>query len=92
MTILLALFYPLAIQYQRGGYWRVLAPFTLLTALIDVVANYTELALITWDFPQKGEQTFSNRCARLIHQDGWAGFVGRLTQRYCNFFMAGHIE
>jgi len=92
MTILLALLYPLAIQYQRSGYWRILAPLTLFTAIVDVVANYTELAVLTFDFPRTGETTFSKRCARLIHQDGWAGSVGRLTQRYCNFFMAGHIE
>jgi len=49
MFIVLALFYPLAIQYQRGGHWRILAPFTLLTALIDIYCNYTELALLTWD-------------------------------------------
>jgi len=92
MFIVLALFYPLAIQYQRGGHWRILAPFTLLTALIDIYCNYTELALLTWDYPKDSERTFSNRCKRLIHQEGWAGFLGRLTQKYCNFFMANHIE
>lgn len=92
MFIVLALFYPLAIQYQRGGYWRLLAPFTLLTAIIDVYCNYTELALLTWDYPRNNEITFSIRCARLIHQDGWVGKVGRFTQKYCNFFMAGHIQ
>lgn len=91
MTLLLALLYPIAIQYQRGGYWRVLMPLTLLTALIDVWCNYTELALLTWDFPRKDERTFSQRCARLIHQTGWAGTVGRLTQWYCNAFMEDHI-
>ena len=92
MFLLLALFYPLAIQYQRGSVWRVLAPLTLLTALIDLWCNYTELALLTWDFPHKHEITFSIRCGRLIHQEGWAGNIGRLTQTYCNFFMPGHIK
>ena len=92
MFLILALFYPLAIQYQRGGCGLILAPLTVLTAAIDIYCNYTELALLTWDFPQAGERTFSNRCKRLINQDGWAGSVGRLTQKYCNFFYAGHIE
>lgn len=92
MTILLALLYPIAIQYQHGGWWSILKPLALITAIIDVIANYTELALITWDYPKEGERTFSQRCARLIHQNGWAGTVGKLTQRYCNFFMAGHIQ
>ena len=92
MTLLLALMFPLAIQYQRGGWWRILAPITLIAAIVDVIANYTELTLLTWDFPQVGERTFSTRCHRLIHQDNWAGKVGRLTQLYCNFFYSGHIE
>lgn len=92
MTLLLALLYPFAIQYQRGGKWETyLKWLAVITAVIDVIANYTELALLTWDFPRAGERTFSQRCARLIHQDGWAGIVGRLTQKYCNFFMSGHI-
>ncbi len=90
--IALALMYPLAIQYQRGGLWRVLTPLAFVAAIIDVWANYTGLALLTWDAPKEGERTFSQRCARLIRQTGWAGSVGRLTQAYCNFFMKGHIE
>ena len=92
MTILLALLYPLAIQYERGGWWSILKPLALVTAIIDVIANYTELAILTWDFPQAGEVTFSQRCNRLIHQDNWAGKVGRVTQVYCNFFDEGHIK
>jgi hypothetical protein len=92
MTILLALLYPLAIQYERGGWWSILKPLALVTAIIDVIANYTELAILTLDFPQAGELTFSVRCNRLIHQDNWAGKVGRFTQIYCNFFDEGHIK
>jgi len=91
MTLLLALLYPLAIQGLRGGFWRVLLPLTALAWVVDVIANYTELALLTWDFPRGKEYTFSDRCLRLVKQDGWAGFVGRCTQKYCNFFYEGHI-
>ena len=55
MSILLFLLYPIAVQFERGGWWLLLAPITLLTLLLDVVCNYTELALLTWDLPQKRE-------------------------------------
>ena len=86
MTILLILLYPIAIQYERGGWWRVMAPVTLLALAIDVIANYTELALLTWDFPMKGEYTFSTRCKRLQYYHGWKGLVGRVTRDFTNFF------
>lgn len=91
LTLILALSFPLAIQYERGGWWSVLKPLALLVAIIDVAANYTELALLTWDFPRENETTFSQRCKRLIHQDNWAGTVGRIAQVYCNLFDEGHI-
>ena len=71
MTVLLALLYPLAIQYERGGVWLVVLPITFIALLIDVAANYTELALVTWDFPRKGEHTFSQRLYRLVRTPGW---------------------
>jgi hypothetical protein len=92
MTILLILLYPIAIQATRGGIFYILLPITIVAWVIDIVANYTELALLTWDFPREREYTFSDRCLRLIHQNNWAGFVGRCTQTYCNFFMKDHIK
>ena len=92
MFIILLLLYPIAIQYQRGGLWLIVSPITVIAGLVDVYCNYTELALLTWDFPKAKEYTFSERCNRLITQTNWAGKVGRATQAYCNFFMAGHIE
>ena len=86
MTILLALLYPIAIQVERGGWWRVLAPVTLVALVIDVIANYTELALLTWDWPAPGEYTFSTRVKRLQYYPGWRGFVARCARWYTNFF------
>ena len=91
-SLLLALLYPLAIQYQRGGWWRVLMPLTLLTAILDFIVNYTTFSLILLEFPKTGERTVSQRCNRLIHQSGYRGFVGRLIQAYCNTFYANHIS
>jgi hypothetical protein len=46
MSILLALLYPIAVQYERGGLWRIVLPVTMVTLVIDLIANYTELAKI----------------------------------------------
>lgn len=86
MTILLALLYPLAVQYDRGGRWRLLAPLTLLTIGVNMLANYTELALLTWDFPQPGEHTFSQRLKRLVEDDGWRGVLARGIAEALNYF------
>lgn len=88
MTFLLALLYPLAIQYKR---WPVLYPLAAFTALVDVIANYTEISLFLWEFPRKGENTFSQRAARLIHYDDWRGALVRRVAVYVNFFDANHI-
>lgn len=86
MTILLALLFPLAIQYERGGAWRLLAPVTFVAVLLDIAANYSELALLTWDWPRKGEHLFSQRLKRLIHNDGWRGSVARAVAKPLNYF------
>ncbi len=91
MFVLLALLYPLAVQYEaRKWYW--LAPLSLFTLLLDVVSNYTDLAFITWDFPRKGEWTFSQRLARLQHGNPWQRFVAKVVIPYLNFFHPGHIR
>lgn len=84
MTLLLALLYIPAIQYERGGWWRLMMPVTVVTLVIDVIANYTELALITWDMPQKGEYTFSKRLERLVWSMGWRGRLARSVVRWLN--------
>ena len=91
MTILLAIFYPIAVQAERGGWWLIVTPITFIALILDVVANYTELALITWDFPANGEWTFSTRLKRLQYYTGWRGSFARVCRDYCNFFDAGHV-
>ena len=84
LTILLWLLYTPAIQYQRGGLWHILAPFAILAFVVDVLANYTELALLTWDFPRSGEYTFSNRLYRLQGNEDWRGKPARYIVRVLN--------
>lgn len=94
MTLLLVILYPLAIQIERGGWWRLLLPITVLALIVDVLANYTELVLLTWDWPAAGEYTFSTRCVRLQYYPGWAGCVARFARWYTNYFdpLGDHIH
>ena len=94
MTIILALLYPLASQYERGGWWKLLAPVTFIAAVLDVLANYSELSLLMWDWPREGEYLFSKRLERLIHNDDWRGSVARLMAIPLNYFdpVGKHIE
>ena len=86
MSLLLFLLYPLAVQYNRGGAWRLLFPVTLVAFLLDILANYTELAILTGDFPREGEYTFSQRCKRMKLQDTWGGKVARFIEPYLDYF------
>jgi hypothetical protein len=92
MTLILLLLYPLAVQYERGGYWRLLFPVTFCTLIIDVVANWTELSLAFWEFPRYGEWTFSTRLERLIHGYGWRSDVARFVAHQLNAIYPGHIR
>lgn len=85
MTLLLIMLYPIAVQYERGGWWRVVAPITVLALVIDVAANHTELSLAVWEWPRAGEWTFSTRLERLIREQGWRGDVARPVARILNF-------
>lgn len=77
MTLLLWILYPIAIQYERGGWWRAVLPITAIALIVDVIANYTELALLTWDFPKAGEYTFSQRLVRLNKEEGFRGIMAQ---------------
>jgi len=65
--------YSITIQYERGGLWRICYLAAPLALLIDVLLNYTELALLTLDFPKWGEWTFSSRLKRLKNSQTWRG-------------------
>jgi hypothetical protein len=85
MTLLLALLYPIAIQIERGGWWRILAPVTILALIVDLLANFTELSLAMWEYPRRGEWTFSTRLERLIREQGWRSDIARFVSRILNY-------
>ena len=75
------LLYLVGIQFNRGGWWQWLLPITITAYLLDVVLNYTLFALLTLDFPQRGEFSFSNRLSRLVNDLGWRGAAARWVAR-----------
>lgn len=83
--------YIIGVQYERGGWWYLVAPVTLIAWVIDVWLNFTELALLTWDWPRNEyELTFSNRLKRLVHDGGWRGNFARfVARRMLNPFAPG---
>lgn len=91
LPLILALRFVVAIQYRRGGWWRVLTPLALGAALLDVYLNYTTCTLLLWDWPRAGETTISKRCKRLVFDSGWRGVVARLIARFTNKFDENHI-
>ena len=58
----------------------------VIAAVVDVIANYTELALYTMDFPRKGELTFSQRLYRLQGIPDWRGAVANKVIPILNYF------
>ena len=89
ISLITLLLYPLAIQYEVRG-WSI-KWFYYFVGILDVIANYTELALLTWDMPVKGEYTFSKRLRRLQYGNVWQRFVARIVIPYLNYFQPGHV-
>lgn len=75
------LLYAIGIQYQRGGWWRLCLVAALPAMVVNVLANYSTLALLTWDWPRHKEYTFSVRLQRLVHSSGWRGAFARAVAR-----------
>ena len=84
--LLLAVLYPIAVQYERGGNCRWLFPFYAAAGLLSTLVNFTWLTLITRDLPRKREITTSQRCERLVYADGFSGALARAIARYTNRF------
>lgn len=85
LTLLLTLIYPITIQYERGGIFKIFYIAVIPALLIDVLANYTELSLVFWELPRKGEWTFSTRLIRLQYRTDWRGNFARPIARVLNY-------
>ena len=89
--IVLAALYPIAIQYERGGWWQVFYLVAIPALIIDFIANLIPLAIIFWDRPFKysptlhrTELTFSDRLERLVYELGWKGAVAKFIAKTLN--------
>lgn len=86
LPLALAVLYIPAIQYERGGRWKLMMPLTLVVAIVDVWLNWTTFSLLLWSAPGKKEITFSQHLERLVFDTGWRGLIARLVARYTNRF------
>lgn len=86
LPLILAVGYPVAIQFERGGWWRLLMPFTAVIAAIDVWLNFTTSSVALASVPRRREYTFSQHLERLVHDAGWRGLIARAVARYTNVF------
>ena len=84
--------YAIGIQVERGGWWLILLPVTAVALLLDVLLNYTELALLTLDRPRSGEWTFSTRLSRLYNSEGWRGHFARYLKRGLDAIAPGGLH
>lgn len=69
----LLVLYAVVIQYERGGLWRMLVPFAAVAAVLDGLLAHTYFALLVWDYPRRGEWTFSQQLGRLVTRSDWRG-------------------
>ena len=82
LVVVMWLLYAVGIQYLRGGVWRVLLPVALAAVILDVLLNYSLFALVTFDWPRRGELTFSQKLHRLSTYACWRGVLARGTAKY----------
>lgn len=71
-----------AINYERGGWWRLLVPLAIRAAVLDIALNYTLFSLAMGDCPRKGEYTMSKHLERLIFWQNRRGAFCRYISHY----------
>jgi hypothetical protein len=84
------LLYPIAIQYERakmglGRGWWICLVFVVPALVIDVVVNWTSLAVL-FGRPRLGEWTFSTHLIRIcgLPTSSWDRDVGRRIRQVLN--------
>jgi hypothetical protein len=83
---ILAALYPIAVQYERGGVYRVLLPMYAAAGITSTLVNYTWLSLVLLEWPLPKEVTTSQRCERLVFESGFKGRLARAIATYTNWF------
>ena len=72
ITLIVLVLYPLAVQAERGGWWRLLYPVVGFALVLDVVANYTEMRLL-FGKPRDAEYTITKRLSRMKYEGSLVG-------------------
>jgi hypothetical protein len=88
--IIMLIWYIIGIQYERGGFWKALAPFTFIGFLYDCFLQRTWARIWFWEIEPSGEFTITMRLCRLVFSAGWRGRLARLLARVLNFFAPNH--
>lgn len=73
-----------AINFERGGWWRLLVPMAIRAGALDIALNYTTFALFMWDRPATGEYTISKHLERLV---GWQNRRGAFCRHVSKYFI-----
>lgn len=76
--------YIVAINYERGGWWRILVPLAIRAVVLDIALNYTLFSLGMWDRPRDGEYTMSKHLERLVT---WQNRRGAVARYVCKYFV-----
>lgn len=78
------LVYCIGVQYERGGWWRLLAPVAIAALLASWFINHT-LGRLLYGRPNGWRDTFSKHTARRRLDLGWRGRFARLVAAVLNF-------
>lgn len=97
--IILFVLYVIAVQYERGGAWKLMAPFTLLVILVDVALNIVFVSLLLSEMPFKHstflgrrEFTISDRLERLVDEQSHVGSIARFSSKQLNRFAPSGVH
>lgn len=82
--------YVVGIQYERGGVFVLLAPFTFLGFIYDRILQRTYARLWFWEIEPDEEFTITMRLVRLVKTTGWRGDWARFLAKILNFFAPNH--
>lgn len=77
--------YALAVQSERGGLWRLLAPVAIAALLMSCALNQS-LGRLIYGRPTSWRETFSKHTERMCQEPGMAGRWARLFAAILNFF------
>lgn len=80
--VVLWLRFIVAINFERGGWWRLLVPLAIKAGALDIALNYTTFRWLMNSRPGPGEHTISKHMERLVTWQNRRGAFCRYTAKY----------